>query len=237
VVANPIEVLGKIVAQLKDDKGRITIPGFYDKVLPLTEQERKNFHDLPFDEKKYLTAIGSTMFVGEEGFTVLERVSARPTLDPNGIVGGFTGEGAKTVIPSVASCKISMRLVPNQDPGEIGDLFEAFIRKICPPTVKLEIMRHHGGKPFITPLDTKVVKIVAQALKRGFNREPVYTREGGSIPITSAFKETLGVDTVFLPFGLPNENAHSPNEHFYLPNFFTGIKTSAYFMEEMAKSY
>jgi acetylornithine deacetylase/succinyl-diaminopimelate desuccinylase-like protein len=237
VVANPIEVLCKIVAQLKDDKGRVTIPGFYDGVIPLTEQEQENFRNLPFDEKKYLEEIGSTMFTGEEGFGILERVSARPTLDPNGIVGGFTGEGAKTVIPSVASCKISMRLVPNQNPEGIGDLFEAFVRKICPPTVKLEILRHHGGKPFITPLDTKVVKITAEALKRGFNREPVYTREGGSIPITSSFKEILGVDTVFLPFGLPNENAHSPNENFYLPNFYTGIKTSAFFMEEMARSF
>ena len=237
VLANPIEELGKILSKLKDDDGRILIPGFYDKVLELTPQERENFASLPYDEKQYLNIVGSPKLYGEKGYTTNERVWVRPTLDPNGIIGGFTGEGAKTVIPSKASCKVSMRLVPNQDPEEIADLFEDYVRKICPPTVKLELVRHHGGMPYLIPLESPVIKMTAKALKRGFGTDPVYVREGGSIPIVAIFKQILGADTVLLPLGLPDENAHSPNENFYLPNFFGGIKTTAYFMEEMAENY
>lgn len=234
VVANPIEVLTKIVAQLKDDKGRITITGFYDKVLPPTEEERENFSRIPFDKDKYLTEIGSPALSGEEGFSTVERAWVRPTLDPNGIVGGYIGEGAKTVIPAEASCKISMRLVPNQDSDEISELFEDYVKRICPPTVKLEITRHHGGKPYLLPLDNPVIKLAARALERGFGNPPFFTREGGSIPIVATFQEVLGSDTLLLPLGLPDENCHSPNENFYLPNFFAGIKTSAYLLEELS---
>ncbi len=235
VVANPIEALTKIISQLKDGKGRITIPGFYDKVVDLTHFERDNFRSLPFDEAKFLKEVGAPEFVGEEGFNILERLWARPTLDPNGIVGGFIGEGAKTVIPSTASCKVSMRLVPNQDPEEIAALFEEYVREICPSTVKLEIFRHHGGDPYLLPIDSPSIKIAAKALEKGFDCEPVFVREGGSIPIMATFKNVLKSDTVLLPLGLPDENSHSPNEKFYLPNFFNGIKTVAYFMEEMSQ--
>ena len=234
VLANPIEALAKIIARLKDENGRIAIPGFYDKVLELTAEERENFASLPFDEQQYLNIVGSPMLTGEEGYTTSERTWVRPTLDPNGIIGGFTGEGAKTVIPSKASCKISMRLVPDQDPVEIAGLFEDYVRKICPPTVKMELIRHHGGMPYFIPLDSPVIKLTANALRRGFGKEPVYVREGGSIPIVATFKKILGADTVLLPLGLPDENSHSPNENFYLPNFFHGIKSAVYFFEEMA---
>lgn len=233
VIANPIEVLTKIVAQLKDDNGKITIPGFYDKVLPLSDCERENFAALPFDEDKYLSKIGANALFGEAGYTTLERAWVRPTLDPNGIYGGFTAEGAKTVIPSFASCKISMRLVPNQNPEEISDLFENYIPKLCPPTVKCDIKRHHGGQAYLLSLDSPVIKKVANALKCGFGKAPVYVHEGGSIPIVASFKEILGSDTVLLPLGLPDENAHSPNENFHLPNFYAGIKTAICLLDEL----
>jgi len=232
-LANPIEVLTKIVASLKDENGRITIPGFYDKVIPLSDQEREQFARIPYDEKKYLADVGSVATTGEKGYSTLERTWVRPTLDPNGIVGGFTGEGAKTVIPSVASCKVSMRLVPDQDPDQIGDLFEEYVRSICPSTVKCEIFRHHGGKPYLIPLDNPVIEMTAKALEMGFGNTPFYVREGGSIPIVATFQEVLNSDSMLLPLGLPDENCHSPNENFYLPNFFAGIKMSAYFMQEM----
>ena len=234
-VANPIETLAKIIAKLKDDKGRATIPGFYDQVLPLTEVERLNFAKLPYNEKEYMAEIGVPALTGEEGYSTMERTWVRPTMELNGMVGGFTGEGAKTVIPSYASAKISMRLVPEQDPEEIAGSFEAYVKKLCPPSVKMEIIRHHGGQPYHIPLDSPVIKLTINALKRGFGKDPVFVREGGSIPIVASFKKILGVDTVLLPLGLPDENTHSPNESFYLPNFYDGIKTSVYFMEEMAK--
>ena len=235
VVANPIEVLTKIVARLKNDDGKIAIPGFYNKVLPLSDLERENFAKLPLDERAYLDDIGSPGLTGESDYSLLERTWVRPTLDPNGIVGGFTGEGAKTVIPSKASCKISMRLVPNQDPEEIADLFEKYVRELCPDTVIMTVTRYHGGEPYYIPLESPVIELCAKAIRRGFDKEPVFVREGGSIPIVAVFRHILGADTVLLPLGLPDENTHSPNEHFYLPNFYDGIRTSAYFLEEMAK--
>lgn len=234
-VANPIEELAKILSKLKDDNGRILIPGFYDKVAPLSEQERSNFAQIPFSRDKYLKDVGSPELYGEKDYTTLERAWVRPTLDPNGIIGGFTGEGAKTILPSVASCKVSMRLVPDQDPDKIGDLFEDYVRKICPSRVKLQIIRHHGGKPYLLPIDHPLIKVAEKALERGFGNKPFFTREGGSIPIVATFKEILDSHTMLLPMGLPDENTHSPNENFYLPNFFAGIRTSAYFQEELAK--
>ena len=234
-VANPIEEMAKVISKLKDDDGHILIPGFYDKVAPLTDEERKNFSKIPFNKEKYLKETGSPDTYGEKGYSTHERSWVRPTLDPNGITGGFSGEGAKTVLPSKASCKVSMRLVPNQDPDEIGDLFEKYVKEICPPTVELEVTRHHGGKPYLLPLDNPLIKVMEKALERGFGNKPFYNREGGSIPIVATFKEILDSHTLLLPMGLPDENTHSPNENFYLPNFFAGIKTSAYFQEELAK--
>ncbi len=236
VVANPIEELTKIVSRLKDERCRVTIPGFYDRVIPLTELERENFKRLPFDETRYLQEIGSPALCGESGYSTVERAWVRPTLDPNGIIGGFTGEGAKTVIPSSASCKISMRLVPEQDPEEISTLFEQYVKELCPPTVRMEITRHHGGKPYYIPLESPLIKLTARAMERGFGKPPVFVREGGSIPIVASFKQILESDTVLIPLGLPDENSHSPNENFYLPNFYSGIRTSYYFLEELEKA-
>ncbi len=232
-VANPIEVLTKIIAKLKDDDNRITIPGFYDKVLDLTDIEKENLKSLPFDEKAYLKDIGSEALVGEKGYSVLERIWTRPTLDLNGIYGGFTGEGAKTVIPAWAKCKVSMRLVPNQNSAEIGALFEKYVKSICPPTVRCKVVKHHGGNPFLVPIESEKVQATARALKRGFGAEPVFSREGGSIPIVATLKEVLDLEVILMSLGLPDENTHSPNEKFYLPNFYRGIISSAYLQEEL----
>jgi acetylornithine deacetylase/succinyl-diaminopimelate desuccinylase-like protein len=170
---------------------------------------------------------------GEKGFTTLERVWARPTLECNGIVGGFTGEGAKTVLPSKASAKISMRLVPNQSAAKVAKLFEKHIRKLAPKTVSVTVRSLHGGEPAITPIDSPGVKAAVAALEKGFGKKPLYQREGGSIPIVVQFKQLLGIDTVLLGFGLPDENAHAPNEFLNLENFFGGIRTSVHFMHEL----
>lgn len=234
-VENPINALATIISKLKDEKGKILIDGFYDDVLPLTEEEREEFRRLPYNEEKFKNEIGVVDLTGEEGYTTLERLSARPTLDCNGIWGGFQGEGAKTVLPSKAGAKISMRLVPNQKPEKIAKLFEAYIRKITPKGVTVNVTNLHGGNPSITPINTPAIKAAKAALKRGFGVEPVFIREGGSIPIVSSFKEILGADTVLLGFGLPDENAHSPDEHFDLENFHYGILSTAYFYEELSK--
>jgi len=234
-VENPINALANIIAKLKNEKGKILIDGFYDDVLPLTEEEREEFKRLPYDEEKFKKELGVEELTGEEGYTTLERLSARPTLDCNGIWGGFQGEGAKTVLPSKAGAKISMRLVPNQKPEKIAELFESYVKKITPKGVKVKITNLHGGNPSITPIDTPAIKAARIALKKGFGVEPVFIREGGSIPIVSSFKEILGADTVLLGFGLPDENAHSPDEHFDLENFHYGILSVAYFYEELSK--
>lgn len=234
-VENPINALASIISKLKDEKGKILIDGFYDDVLPLTEEEREEFKRLPYDEEKFKKELGVEELTGEEGYTTLERLSARPTLDCNGIWGGFQGEGAKTVLPSRAGAKISMRLVPNQKPEKIAQLFEAYVRKIAPEGVTVEITNLHGGNPSITPIDTPAIKAAKAALKQGFDVEPVFIREGGSIPIVSSFKEILGADTVLLGFGLPDENAHSPDEHFDLENFYYGILSVVYFYNELSK--
>lgn len=234
-VENPINALASIISKLKDEKGKILIDGFYDDVLPLTEEEREEFRRLPYDEEKFKKELGIEELTGEEGYTTLERLSARPTLDCNGIWGGFQGEGAKTVLPSRAGAKISMRLVPNQKPEKIAQLFEAYVRKITPEGVTVKITNLHGGNPSITPIDTPAIKAARAALKQGFGVEPVFIREGGSIPIVSSFKEILEADTVLLGFGLPDENAHSPDEHFDLENFYYGILSVVYFYNELSK--
>jgi acetylornithine deacetylase/succinyl-diaminopimelate desuccinylase-like protein len=234
-VDNPINALANIIAKLKDEKGRILIDGFYDDVLPLSKEEKENFEKLPFDENNYKDSVGIDELFGEDSYSTLERMWSRPTLDCNGIWGGFTGEGAKTVLPSKAYAKISMRLVPNQDPDKIEKLFTGYVKKIAPKTIKISVKGLHHGKPAITPIDSKWVKAAYEAMKIGFGKDPVFIREGGSIPIVVTFQELLKAPAVLLGFGLPDENAHSPDEHMNLNNFQKGIITTSIFYNELAK--
>ncbi len=232
-VHNPIQALAEMIAKLHDGNGRVTIPGFYDKVRRLTKQERDAFKKLPWSDSRYARGLGVRQLYGEKGFTTLERVWARPTLECNGIWGGFTGEGAKTVLPSKASAKISMRLVADQKAADIARLFERHLKKIAPKTVRLAVRYIHGGEAALTPIDSPGVKAAVTALEKGFGKKPLYQREGGSIPIVVQFKELLGLDTVLLGFGLPDENAHAPDEFINLDNFFGGIRTSVHFFNEL----
>ncbi len=233
-IGNPINVLAEIIGKLKDNNGRITIEGFYDDVIDLTDEERKELAKLPFDKAKFMREIDVLELNGEVGYTTIEQLTARPTLDCNGIWGGYQGEGAMTIIPSSASAKVSVRLVPNQNPDKIADLFIKHINKISPPTVNVEVEYLHGGRPAITPIDTPAIKAAARALKKAFDVEPVFVREGGSIPIVNVFKKILNADTVLLGFGLPDENAHSPDENFDLKNYLKGIKSCSYYYNELA---
>jgi acetylornithine deacetylase/succinyl-diaminopimelate desuccinylase-like protein len=228
-------VLAQVLAQMKDRSGRIKIPGFYDRVRPLSDAERQAWRTLPFNEKKYRKDLGAPKLFGETGYTTLERAWARPTFEVNGLLSGFTGEGAKTVIPAVAMAKISMRLVPDQHPDEIARLFDAYVRKIAPKTVELTVTRMHGGKPWITEYDNPFVQAAARAIEQGFGKSPVFCREGGSIPVVSTFQEELGVPTVLFGVGLPDENAHAPNERLDLANFHSGVVASAILYDEIGK--
>ncbi len=236
-VHNPIQALCEMISSLHDKNGKITIPNFYNDVLSLTKEERNSFVKLPFSEKKYAKDLGVKELYGEKGYSSLERVWARPTLECNGIWGGYTGDGAKTVLPSKAFAKISMRLVPNQSSKKIAKLFENHLKKIAPKTVQIKVRSLHGGEAAITPIDSNGVKSAVIALEKGFGKKVLYQREGGSIPIVVQFKKILKTDTVLLGFGLPDENAHAPNEFINLNNFFNGIKTSVYFYYEFAKSF
>jgi acetylornithine deacetylase/succinyl-diaminopimelate desuccinylase-like protein len=224
-----------MIAQMKDRGGRVRIPGFYDAVVPLQESEREEWKRLPFNEKKYKKDFGIPKLFGESDYSTLERTWARPTLEVNGMLSGFTGEGAKTVLPAVAMAKISMRLVPNQDPNAIAELFESYVKKLAPKTVELKITRMHGGKPWMTSFDNPFVQAAGRAIERGFGKRPVFTREGGSIPVVSTFQEELGLPSVLFGVGLPDENAHAPNEKLDVGNFHNGIIASAYLYEEIAK--
>jgi acetylornithine deacetylase/succinyl-diaminopimelate desuccinylase-like protein len=234
-VVNPAFALAQILAQMKDRGGRVKIPGFYDDVVALQEAERKEWAALPFNEKEYRKAFGIPKVFGETGYTTLERTWARPTFEVNGLLSGFTGEGAKTVLPAVAMAKVSMRLVPNQTPDKIAGLFEAHLRDVTPKTVELKITRMHGGKPWMTSYDNPFVQAAGRAIERGFGRKPVFTREGGSIPVVSTFQEELGLPSVLFGVGLPDENAHAPNEKLDVANFHGGIISSAFLYEELAK--
>jgi acetylornithine deacetylase/succinyl-diaminopimelate desuccinylase-like protein len=233
-VANPAFVLAQMIAQMKDRGGHIKIPGFYDDVVALTDAERQAWAGLPFNEKQYRKDFGIPKLHGESDYTTLERTWARPTLEVNGLLSGFTGEGAKTVLPAVSMAKISMRLVPNQDPNKIADLFESYVKKIAPKTVELKITRMHGGKPWMTSFDNPYVQAAARAIEKGFGQKPVLTREGGSIPVVSTFQEELGLPSVLFGVGLPDENAHAPNEKLDVANFHGGIIASAILYEEIA---
>jgi acetylornithine deacetylase/succinyl-diaminopimelate desuccinylase-like protein len=233
-VSNPAFVLAQMLAQMKDRSGRIKIPGFYDDVVALQDEERKAWASLPFNEKKYKKDFGIPKVAGETGYTTLERTWARPTFEVNGLLSGFTGEGAKTVLPAVAMAKVSMRLVPNQSPDKIAGLFEAHVKDIAPGTVELKITRMHGGKPWMTAYDNPYVQAAGRAIEKGFGRKPVFTREGGSIPVVSTFQEELGLPSVLFGVGLPDENAHAPNEKLDLENFQGGIIASAILYQEIA---
>ncbi|HZY11114.1 MAG TPA: dipeptidase [Bacteroidota bacterium] len=235
-IHNPIQALAEIIAKLHDKNGRVTVPGFYKDVLPLTSAERKAFKGLPWNDRQYANELGVKQLYGEKNHSTLERLWVRPTLECNGIWGGFTGQGAKTVLPSKASAKISMRIVPDQNAEKIAKLFTRYIKKIAPRTVTVNVRYVHGGEPVLASLDSPGVRVAISALEKGFNKKPVYQREGGSIPIVVEFKEILGLDTVLLGFGLPNENAHAPDEFLNLDNFFGGIRTVTHFYNELPVS-
>src|SRR6187455_2572384 len=233
-VANPAFVLATMLAQMKDkSNGRIKIPGFYDDVRPLSEAERAEWKKLPFNETRYRKDLGAPKLWGEKDYSTLERVWARPTFEVNGLLSGFTGDGAKTVLPAVAMAKVSMRLVPDQDPDTIADLFERYVRKLCPATVQVTLTRMHGGKPWMTEFDNKYVRAAGRAIESGFGQRPVFNREGGSIPVVSTFQEQLGLPCVLFGVGLPDENAHAPDEKLDLGNFHNGVIASAYLYKEI----
>ena len=236
-VHNPIQALAEIISQLHDGEGRVNVSGFYDDVRALTRQEREAFGKLPWSDEDYKRDLGVAELRGENGFTTLERLWARPTLECNGITGGFTSEGVKSVIPSRASAKISMRLVPDQSPAKIARLFEQHLRAVAPPTVQATVRCLTQGEPSITPLASAGVRAATAALRKGFGKEPLLQRDGGSIPVVAEFKQILGVDTVLLGFGLPDENAHAPDEFLSLDNLFGGIRTVAHFYQELGSSF
>lgn len=228
-VANPINQLCKMIASLHDERNHITVPGFYDKVIELKAQERDELNKAPFDLEEYKKDLAVNDVWGEEGYSTLERTGTRPTLDVNGIWGGYTGEGAKTVLPSKAYAKISMRLVPDQVSQEISDLFADHFSKIAPAGVTVKVTPHHGGEPVVTPTDSPAYQAAARAIRATFGKDPIPTRGGGSIPIIALFERVLGLKTVLLGFGLDNDNIHSPNEKYDVFNYYKGIETIPYF--------
>ncbi|NID11981.1 dipeptidase [Fibrivirga algicola] len=228
-VDNPINVLCQMIASLKDADGRITIPGFYDPVVDLTDAERAELAKAPFDLDEYKRDLGIGDVFGEAGFSTNERTSIRPTLDVNGIWGGYTGEGAKTVLPSKASAKISMRLVPNQTPDEITALFAAHFESIAPASVTVKVKPHHGGFPYVTPTDSIEFEAASRAFEEAWGKKPIPTRGGGSIPIVALFEKELGIKSILMGFGLDADALHSPNESYGLFNFYKGIETIPYF--------
>jgi len=230
-VANPINILAKMIAGLTDKNNHITIPGFYDKVNELSPEERAAIAKTPFDLKQYKTELGIDAVYGESGYTTLERQSIRPSLDVNGIWGGYTGEGAKTIIPSKAYAKISMRLVPDQDPEEIAGLFESYFKQLAPDAVKVKVTNLHGGYPYVTPTGSPGYKAAAKAMKRAFGKEPLPIYSGGSIPIVPLFEKELGSKSILMGFGLNSDAIHSPNEHYGVFNYFKGIETISYFYD------
>lgn len=233
-VANPINILCEMIASLQDEDGRITIPGFYDRVAALTSDERTAINKAPFDLNKYKAELGIEDVKGEKGYTTLERTGIRPALDVNGIWGGYTGEGAKTVLPAKASAKISMRLVPNQISTEITELFTKHFESITPKYTKVKVTTHHGGEPAVTPTNSVSYKAASKAFVEVFGKAPIPTRDGGSIPIVALFKKELGLDTVLMGFGFDSDAIHSPNEHYGVKNFTLGIETIVAFFRNFA---
>jgi acetylornithine deacetylase/succinyl-diaminopimelate desuccinylase-like protein len=234
-VANPINTLCDMISSLIDKDGHITIEGFYDDVELVSDAERVEMGKTPFDLIEYKTDLGVNEVKGENGYTSLERVSIRPTLDVNGIWGGYTGEGSKTVLPSKAYAKISMRLVPNQQSQKIAELFDKHFNKIAPPYVKVKVTHHHGGEPVVVPLDYPPMQAAIKAMEKTFGKKPIPTREGGSIPIVALFERVLGAKSILMGFGLNSDNIHSPNEKYGLFNYYKGIETLPWFFKYYAE--
>jgi acetylornithine deacetylase/succinyl-diaminopimelate desuccinylase-like protein len=224
-VANPINILSKMIASMHDKNNHVTIPGFYDGVIKLTPKERKELNKAPFKLAAYKKDLAIDDVYGEKGYTTIERTGIRPTLDVNGIWGGYIGEGAKTVLPSKAFAKISMRLVPGQDSHKISNLFAKHFKKIAPKCVKVKVTAHHGGEPVVVPTNSKAYLAAAKAVEESFGKKPIPTRGGGSIPIVALFKKELGLDSILFGFGLDSDALHSPNEHYGVFNYFKGIET------------
>jgi succinyl-diaminopimelate desuccinylase len=233
-VANPANALAKMLGALVDADGRVTIPGFYDDVQPLTERERAEFAALPFDEQKFQEQLGVDTLAGEAGYSTLERRWARPTLDINGLTSGYQGAGAKTVLPARASAKFSCRLVPNQDPHEVAAGLRKRLTELLPPGINMELVEHHGAPGVVMPLDSPYLQAAAAAVEAGFGRRPVFIREGGSIPIVNTFAELLKADVLLLGWGQNDDNPHSPNEKFSLDDYHRGIRASAALWQELA---
>lgn len=234
-VANPATILAKLIASMHDENNHITIPGFYDDVLELSEHEREMLNRAPYNELEYKIDLKVDELWGEKGYTTLERTGTRPTLEVNGIWGGYIGEGAKTVLPSKAFAKISMRLVPNQQSDKITKLFKDHFESIAPKSVKVKVTPHHGGEPVVTPTDSIAYKAAQKAILESFGKEPIPTRGGGSIPIVALFEKELGIKTVLMGFGLDSDNLHSPNEKFDIANYYKGIETIPLFHKYFAE--
>lgn len=226
-VVNPANALCQLIARLKDGEGRVTVPGFYDRVQPLTEADRSNLASLPFAEERFQKEVGAPELGGEAGFGVLERIWYRPTLDVNGLLSGFTAEGAKTVLPATAMAKVSMRLVPDQDPGEIAEAFEAHVRALAPEGVTVAVRHYHGGEPWAAPPDHPVYQAAAAALEEAFGNKPAFIREGGSIPIVNLFERTFQAPVLLVGFALPGSNLHAPDEWIDLSVYHRGIRALA----------
>jgi len=234
-VANPINILSKMIASCHDENNHITIPGFYDDVIESSAAERAKMAEAPFDEKEFMQDLGIANVWGEKGYSTNERTGIRPTLEVNGIWGGYTGEGAKTVLPSKAFAKISCRLVPNQSSKVITEKVLNYFRSIAPDNITVAAFEHHGGEPYITPIDSHEYQSAARAISTVFGKEPIPVRGGGSIPICSLFEQELGLKIVFMGFGLDSDNLHSPNEKYDIVNFYKGIETIPYFHQYFAE--
>ena len=233
-VHNPAQVLCELIAGMHDAEGHVTLPGYYDKVRPLSPEERADFARIPYDEARHLREAGNPpMHYGEKGYSTVERVGARPTLEVNGLYSGFIGDGSKTVLPCKAMAKISMRLVPDQDPYEVEEQFKAYLKEKCPPTVTWSLTVFGKAPGVITPRDSAASKAAAKALETVFGVQPVFRREGGSVPVVSQIKDILGVDSVIMGFGLPDDNLHAPNEKQHIPTFFKGIESYIHFFANL----
>ena len=236
-VANPINILCEMIAKMKDENNHIIIPGFYDNVLELSPEERADIARAPFSLDRYKSTLDLSDIHGEKGYSTMERTGIRPTLDVNGIWGGYTGEGAKTVIPSKAFAKISMRLVPNQSDEEITEKFTKFFESIAPKSVKVKVMPHHGGEPYVSPTDIPAYQAASKAMEHTYGKIPVPVRSGGSIPIVALFEAELGVKSILMGFGLDSDAIHSPNEHYGIFNYLKGIETIPHFFANYAKAH
>ena len=234
-IANPITILAQMIASCHDENNHVTIPGFYEGVVKATDEERKLMAAAPYDEKEYKKDLGVKALWGEKGFTTNERTGIRPTIELNGIWGGYQGEGAKTVLPSKATAKISARLVPDQSSERVTQLLLDYFRDIAPECVTVNAFEHHGGEPYMTPIDSKAYMAAAKAMETTFGKKPIPVRGGGSIPICALFEKELGIKIVFMGFGLDSDNLHSPNEKFDLANFYKGIETIPYFHKYFAE--